>query len=68
MFITLTPKKNPLSQNDFTWLPVWPVADDLDSGCLHLLQSPLQSSAEEAIDVETEEDYVLALQPKSNRS
>lgn len=69
MFITLTHlKKQLLCQNYFTWLPVWPAADDLGSGCAHRLQSPLQSSAEEAMDIETEGDYILALQPGSNRS
>lgn len=39
---------------------MWPAAEDLDSGCLHLLQSPPQTSAEEAVETETKEDYLSA--------
>ena len=39
---------------------MWLAADDLDSGCSHQLQSPPQTSIEEAVQTETEEDYLSA--------
>lgn len=41
-------------QNYFTWQPGWPAADDQGSGCLRQLQSPPRTSAEEAMESETE--------------